>query len=232
MTANSNQSLLASVPPAKKVKHSFMSDTDSSDDSENMNKSWLDSYLDLPASDWLCKIPINYISDEFNVVGIPIDKSHAKPAFQQLVGDSDSSDSFDSDTEDEIDNCTETLFGLIHARFIFTPEGIQMMKLKYAKGLFGICPRYKCKGEKLLPVGLTDHPNVCNAKVYCPKCHQLYEPDPIHASLDGAYFTVSFPHFFILELKHKSPLEDHPPTGKSFETSVVTSESQYGRFLR
>lgn len=36
------------------------------------------------------------------------------------------------------------LYGLIHARFILTPKGLNIMKDKFLKGVFGMCPRVLC----------------------------------------------------------------------------------------
>lgn len=188
----------------KLMKHSVMTDTDSSDDMQKLHKSWVDSFLEQPASDWFCRIPQSFMSDGFNTCGLCVEQSHAKTAFNQLLemdSDEDSSTSFDSDSEEEIEKCTEVIFGLIHARYIFTNEGVREMAKKYDDGVFGTCPRILCNGQHLLPIGLTDHPGLEKVKRFCPCCGQLYRADDAHGDLDGAYFTKSFPHYFLLELK-------------------------------
>ena len=196
----------ANSAPKKLMKHSVMTDTDSSDDSQKLRKSWIDWFLEQPSSDWFCRLPKSFTSDAFNTSGLNIEQNHAKSALNQLLdmgsGESDS-ESFDSDSEDEIERCTEVIFGLLHARYIFTAEGVKEMTKKYEDGVFGCCPRFLCNGQHLLPVGMTDHPGIQTVKRYCPSCKQLYQADHNHSTLDGAYFTKSFPHFLLLELKRK-----------------------------
>lgn len=207
----------------KPIKHSVISDTESSDDSEKGSLSWIDNFLDQPGSDWFCRIPDIYINDSFNIYGLGLSAPHEKLAFKQLLGKvSDSSDSFDSDSEDEIEKCTEELYGQIHARYIFTDEGIHEMIQKFKEGVFGICPRFSCNGQHLLPIGLHDHPGLGSVKLYCCHCKQLYQPDPVHAAIDGAFFTRSFPLYLLLELSSKDASKNMHLT----EPSMFTSESQ------
>ncbi|KAH0789914.1 Casein kinase II regulatory subunit family protein [Histomonas meleagridis] len=192
--------MASSTEFSKKSKHSVMTDTDSSDASGERG-SWIDSYLEQSFGDWFCNIPLSFAGDGFNTFGIAIDQARAKSAFHHLLGsDSDSSDSFDSDSEEEIERCTEKIFGLIHSRYIFTADGLNEMKKKYQDGVFGYCPRFYCNKQNLLPLGLTDHPGVATVKLYCPNCKQIYEADDVHSKIDGAFFTKSFAHYFLLEM--------------------------------
>ena len=205
-----------------KVKHSFISDTDDDSDSEKSKTSWIDSFLEQSGSDWFCKIPVTYINDSFNIYGLNLNAPHGKSAFKQLLGNlDDSSDSFDSDSEDVIEHVTEQLYGLIHARYIFTQEGINEMTKKFSEGVFGTCPRYNCGGTHLIPIAMSDRPNVDTVKTYCYRCQQIYETDPAHATLDGAYFTKSFAHYFLLELRETEKQGRNPN-----DPSIFTSESQ------
>lgn len=203
-----------------------MTDTDSTDDSDKLHKSWIDSFLEQPSSDWFCRVPASFAGDSFNTYGLRIDQNYAKTAMLQLIGsddNSDSNDSFDSDSEDEIEKTTENIFGLVHSRYIFTPDGLNQMYKKYVNGVFGVCPRYKCNGQHLLPVGLSDRPAVDTVKRYCPNCKQLYEADKTHQHLDGAYFSRSFPHYLLMEMKSKKISNADP---------MLTSESLDGKFWR
>lgn len=88
---------------------------------------------------------------------------------------------------------------------------------KYLEGVFGVCPRALCNGQKCLPVGLSDKLRSSRVKIFCPKCDEVYMvqkyvPPKMPASgkgapsgggvqtatnLDGAYFGSSFPQEFI-----------------------------------
>jgi casein kinase II subunit beta len=189
-----------------------IADSDSSDGPGSGPKPWIDVFFDQPSSDWFCRVPLAFTSDGLNTFGLRIDPNHAKSAYMQLVGSVKGSDSYDSDSEDEIEKCTERLFGLVHARYIFTQDGITEMAAKYESGVFGYCPRFLCKDQHLLPLGLTDFPGCDTVKVYCPRCRQIYEPDDQHAHLDGAFFTRSFAHYFLIELKNlRSPRPESMP---------------------
>lgn len=50
-----------------------------------------------------------------------------------------------------------------------------------------------CHSHPLLPMGLSDVPNVKPVKLYCARCEDIYNPKSSrHASIDGAYFGTSF----------------------------------------
>ena len=87
------------------------------------------------------------------------------------------------------------LYGLIHARYIVTSRGLHMMKEKYLKNVFGICPRILCNRQLVLPIGMSEDLSISRVKVYCPKCHEVYIPK--FMDIDGAYFGSSFPHIFL-----------------------------------
>lgn len=50
-----------------------------------------------------------------------------------------------------------------------------------------------CQSHPLLPMGLSDVPNVKPVKLYCARCEDIYNPKSSrHAAIDGAYFGTSF----------------------------------------
>jgi len=50
-----------------------------------------------------------------------------------------------------------------------------------------------CYSHPLLPMGLSDVPNVKAVKLYCARCEDIYNPKSSrHATIDGAYFGTSF----------------------------------------
>lgn len=64
---------------------------------------------------------------------------------------------------------------------------------KYKKAEFGKCPRVDCFSHPLLPMGLSDIPNLKPVKLYCARCEDIYNPKSSrHAAIDGAYFGTSF----------------------------------------
>lgn len=64
---------------------------------------------------------------------------------------------------------------------------------KYKKADFGKCPRVNCNSHPLLPMGLSDVPNLKPVKLWCARCEDMYNPKSSrHATIDGAYFGTSF----------------------------------------
>jgi casein kinase II subunit beta len=120
-----------------------------------------------------------------------------------------------------IEKSARHLYGLVHARYIVTTRGLTKMVHtcsplplfprktpppkkadhstankqldKYKKGEFGKCPRVNCHSHPLLPMGLSDVPNLKPVKLFCARCEDIYNPKSSrHATIDGAYFGTSF----------------------------------------
>merc|ERR1711972_864416 len=103
------------------------------------------------------------------------------------------------------------LFGLIHARYIGSPRGLQVMREKYLKGAFGTCPRVLCDRQHVLPIGVSEDLRSQQVKVFCPKCEQVYSPKSKYKELDGAYFGTSFPQIFLQSYPPLVPIEPPRP---------------------
>ncbi len=94
------------------------------------------------------------------------------------------------------------LYGLIHARFIISSHGLDIMKAKFLNGVFGVCPRVLCDRQLVLPVGMSEDLSISRVKVFCPKCEEVYVPRIKFVDIDGAYFGSSFPHIFLQVIYH------------------------------
>jgi hypothetical protein len=82
----------------------------------------------------------------------------------------------DERQQELVEVSAETLYGLIHARFILTARGMHAMLSKYTDGAFGRCPRVYCNGQTVLPVGQSDVPRCSTVKIFCPMCFDLFFP--------------------------------------------------------
>ncbi|TEY40884.1 hypothetical protein BOTCAL_0415g00040 [Botryotinia calthae] len=88
-----------------------------------------------------------------------------------------------------IESSAETLYGLIHQRFICSRAGIQQMSEKYDLAHF----------VRTLPVGLSDVPGEDTVKLFCPSCLDVYvPPNSRFQTVDGAYFGRTFGALFLL----------------------------------
>lgn len=101
------------------------------------------------------------------------------------------------------------VYGLIHSRYILTSKGLNAMKDKFNRKVFGVCPRIKCERCSVLPIGLSEDLSISRVKVYCPKCHEVYVPRMKFLDIDGAYFGCSFPHIFLKTFYKDLNKENH-----------------------
>lgn len=63
-----------------------------------------------------------------------------------------------------------------------------------------------CNSHPLLPMGLSDVPNLKPVKLYCARCEDTYNPKSSrHASIDGAYFGTSFHNILFQVYPHLIP---------------------------
>ncbi|BFG05629.1 suppressor-of-stellate-like protein [Drosophila madeirensis] len=164
--------------------------------------SWLGWFLSRAGNEFLCRVPLDYMEDHFNL--IRLDKAvtnyaealrdilDKKYCLRKWVGE-------DSGIE------SEWLYGLIHARYILTPAGIEAMRIKFEHGAFGICPRVYCHGQHVLPIGSSYTYDKSLVNIYCPRCQDIFEPAQENATLDGCMFGPSFPHMFFMQLPELRP---------------------------
>jgi len=166
----------------------FNSETDS-----DYSSYWRDWFISSRGHEYFCEIDEEYLTDRFNLTGLNTEVQYYQYALDLVT------DVFDfecnDDMREQIEKSARHLYGLVHARYIITTRGLQKMLEKYKKFDFGRCPRVLCAGQPLLPIGLSDLPNVKSVKLYCGRCEDVYVPKSSrHAVIDGAYFGASFPH--------------------------------------
>lgn len=173
-------------------------------------QNWKKEFLKRNENKWLCDIPNDYIQDRFNTYGIQeevkdIIKIESSVYFNVIQGNLTSS--LPKACEREIIKNLPIVYGLIHARFILSPDGLKAVKNKFKKNVYGSCPRLKCRNVPLLPYGISSKLNKCFVKAFCPCCRELYEPRPAN-NLDGAFFGPNMAHIFIDEMKRNKELQN------------------------
>ncbi|KAJ1914753.1 casein kinase 2 regulatory subunit [Tieghemiomyces parasiticus] len=142
-----------------------------------------------------------YIEDEFNMTGLRQMVPYYNYALEMILDIEEDLDNELPDMPDVhvIENSAERLYGLVHARYIITRQGLQQMSDKYLAGHFGTCPRFLCHNTFVVPCGRSDTPSVDSVKLYCPQCKDIYSPASTRfSSVDGAYFGTSFPQIFFM----------------------------------
>ena len=159
---------------------------------------WMHQFL---RQDGKCYSPIDppFLDDEINAYGL---KEYIRDFHlaREMICDchSESWAYLEDEEVRAIHEEAKMLYGLLHARWICTARGLEIMKRKiFKKQRYGRCPRFNCNGAPLIPVGMTPVPRQEGAKLFCPRCADIYEPND-QRTVDGAHFGPSFPAVFLV----------------------------------
>eukprot|EP01064_Diplonema_japonicum_P039585 TRINITY_DN996_c0_g1_i2.p1 TRINITY_DN996_c0_g1~~TRINITY_DN996_c0_g1_i2.p1 ORF type:complete len:263 (+),score=41.25 TRINITY_DN996_c0_g1_i2:147-935(+) len=173
---------------------------DSQDEEDEEEIPWITWFCTLKGNEFFVEVDEDYIQDDFNLTGL----SSMVPFYEYALDNildlvSPGEDDLTVEQQQLVESAAETLYGLIHARFILTMRGMKLMEEKYRNVSFGRCPRVMCCGQSVLPVGQSDILREASVKVFCPKCEDIYFPRSAkHKSLDGAFWGTTFPHLFCI----------------------------------
>lgn len=139
------------------------------------------------------------MQDDFNMTGLSAQVPYYEYALDTILdAESAVAARFSKEQQEAVESAAELLYGLIHARYIITPRGMQAMLEKYKLVHFGRCPRVHCQGQPALPVGQSDLPRMHTTKIFCCRCEDIYYPrSSRQANVDGAYFGTTFCHLFL-----------------------------------
>lgn len=165
-----------------------MSGYGSSDDDTGL---WISRFCSAYGHDFFCAVPPDFIEDDFNLTGLAAMVPHYRDALDIILDVQDSPDAL-------LSQSAEVLYGLIHARFIATKQGLHLMAEKFEQNVFGSCPRHLCHGFHMLPLGRVDVIGVETVRLYCANCNDVYLPaSSKYLNLDGAFFGSSFAGLFV-----------------------------------
>lgn len=168
---------------------------------EDEYESWITNFCGLFGHDFFVEVSREFIEDDFNLTGLSNMVAHYRDALDLIL---DFVPETQPDPKDEpfIARDADELYGLIHARYILTKEGLNKMAKKYEQGAFGVCTRVECDSMFMLPIGRYDQPGVETVRLYCPCCNDIYFPSSLkYLNIDGAYFGTTFAGFFINTFK-------------------------------
>lgn len=180
----------------------------SSDQQSDDDYAWIPWFCSLKGNEFFCEVDESFARDGFNLTGLQTLVPYYDYALDMIL-DAESNEVLSDDIQEMVENDAEHLYGLIHARFILTGRGLQCMNEKYRQAVFGRCPRVLCKGQSVLPVGISDLPNEESVKLYCPRCEEVYAAKASrHGHIDGAYFGTTFAHLFFLTYPELKPTQD------------------------
>merc|ERR1711957_608335 len=130
--------------------------------------SWVSWFCMLRNHEFFCEVDPAFVQDRFNLYGL---KEIVGPlygeAMTMILGYAPTEKQL-SDPTQRIHKVLETariLYGLIHARYVLTAQGLTDMKAKYKAHEFGSCPRTLCEKQTVLPTGVAD-----TASLRCVSC--------------------------------------------------------------
>lgn len=162
---------------------------------------WIEWFLQQPRGKFFVRISEEYISNSFNYYGIRqkvntfsaalelILKSYVQPVHADMTLASQAV---------VVEQQAETLYGLLHARYILTEEGLQKMYEKYKSGDFPKCPRKLCNHFQCVPYGISNDMNEYPVTIFCPCCKEVYNINNAEfQKVDGAFFGNSWVHIFL-----------------------------------
>ncbi|OZJ05959.1 hypothetical protein BZG36_01185 [Bifiguratus adelaidae] len=180
--------------------------------------SWIDWFCSSVGNEIYARVPEEFIQDDFNLTGLAAQVPEYEQALSIILDMEFSDDeSYNSGRGDVLECSAQMLYGLIHARYIITRQGLQQMVEKYEMQVFGVCPRVFCQKIPVVPMGASDMAGIDTLHFFCPSCLDVYEPaNELHASIDGAHFGTTFPHL----LFHTFPYLSPPPTEYVYQPKI------------
>ncbi|GIX63023.1 casein kinase II subunit beta [Babesia caballi] len=185
-----------------------------SSDGQQCEVPWVEWYCNLKGNQYYVQVDTDYIRDEFNLVGLQQQVNYYNHAIRMILDNYDDYEyeCYDDNDEDAfgprserakqqiVNTSAQLLYGLIHSRFIITSKGMSLMLQKFKEKVFGTCPNFSCENAAVLPIGIVDSPSYHNAKIFCPRCNEVYHPPKSSrlSLIDGAYFGTTFAHLFLM----------------------------------
>lgn len=188
----------------------------------------MDLILSSSYGKFLCEIDRDFVTDKFNLTGIPQEFVYFEKVYKILLSDKPISQTAPVDEYNFYDLLT--LYGLIHARYIISPNGLHRMRKKFLNGDYGTCPRYHCRRQHVLPIGLSGIFNDNFPRTYCPNCQDVYDSeDKYFNRMDGSFFGPTFPMFFLLTYPELSGAEG-AANGVGNQRALAIAQSKDERY--
>lgn len=189
--------------------------------SSNTDEStWIGEFCARKGHEFFCRVSDDFLLDHFNATGLCDRVQFYGKATDRILGDyQNSSDVSQNARNDDaiIERSAQQLYGLWHARYVLSSEGIANVREKYDMGIYGVCRRLRCNNARMLPIAMTDIPHKKCVKLYCPACCEVFEPNRSHhQSIDGAYFGTGLPHLFFMTYPQLRPQSSPEPFVKHY----------------
>lgn len=102
-------------------------ESDEESESEMEEMSWKHWFLTLRGNEFFCEVDDEYIEDDFNLTGLSSMVPYYDYALDVMLDVDISLENLSENQRDIIDTAAEILYGLIHARFVLTARGMDLM---------------------------------------------------------------------------------------------------------
>jgi len=169
---------------------------------------WIEWFIQLKGNEYFVEVDEDYIQDDFNLTGLSTQVPYYESALNMILDFDDPNDELPEVLQALVGSAAQRLYGLIHARFIITNRGMQLMSEKYDNHIYGMCQLVECEEQHqaVLPCGMYDAAQCGPAMVFCPCCQEIYRPRQTRLqNIDGAYFGTTFAGFFIMTFPQRIP---------------------------
>lgn len=165
-----------------------------------MSEKWVDWFFKLSIGKYFVRIDNDYLNDSFNIYGMreKIERNgfDFKTILKLVRGE------YTHGIPHELNECAIQLYGLIHARYLMTKNGTELLLKNYLSGVYGKCPNFNCQ-FKCLPYGIDSDPGNSCLLMYCPKCHDVYYSNHVDCMhIDGSAFYSSY----LVPFEHEYPI--------------------------
>jgi casein kinase II subunit beta len=175
---------------------------------------WLESFFSEPRSGLLVRIDDDFLANNFNSFGIKQSVPHFNAAYQLLRkgGDVRSARVEAANVDPAVlSKEAEIIYGCLHARYLLTRPGQQLMMEKWKANAFEHCPRVLCRNVMCLPYGISEALGQHSVKFFCPGCNDVYLANqPAFQDMDGAYFGPNWVHVFVHNYQAQLVPKDPP----------------------
>ncbi|KAJ2371185.1 casein kinase 2 regulatory subunit, partial [Coemansia sp. RSA 2603] len=235
--ADADHALYSADADADADAHSDLDHSDESDfdddhyaSDESASLTWISWFCSLKGHEYFCEVPDAFIEDEFNLTGLSQSVNYYVEALDTILDiEDDAAEPQFAEEIEAIDTSAEILYGLIHARYILTRQGLDQMADKYENAEFGCCPRVCCAGSPVVPCGRVDLTERDSVKLFCPSCNDIYAPPSSrYHKIDGAYFGTTFPHIFFQTFPALVPDEPVRPYTPRIYGFAISERSRAG----
>ena len=122
------------IPSEARNGEEDVSDEVDEDSDYDSDKSWITWFCGLRGNEMLVEVPEAFIRDRFNLTGL----SHQVPFYERALlvilemeeENEDVLETLKEEHQEMVEAAAEMLYGLIHARFIVSTQGLSMMRRK------------------------------------------------------------------------------------------------------